>query len=61
MPQLVKGEGNLKCEVFRGALEAELIRRYDLCLPGAEPSTILLAVLNAVAEANRQVKEERPT
>lgn len=47
-------EHNKCCDIFRRTLEAELLRRYNLCATGAEPSTILLAVLNAVAEANKK-------
>ena len=42
----------LDSDTFITALERELKRRYDLCEDSAAtPSSILLAVLNAVAQA----------
>ena len=38
---------------FLDKLEAELKRRYAECQPYAAPDTILLAVLNAIAEARK--------
>lgn len=43
-----------KFDIFTRALESELHERYQVCEDhAATPSSILLAVLNAVAEARK--------
>jgi len=44
-------------DIFIEALEKSLKERYDVCLDyAATPSSILLAVLNAVADAKKAVQ-----
>lgn len=42
-----------RLDVFLARFEVELERRYKECPPTATPDSILLAVLNAVAEAKQ--------
>lgn len=50
----------MKVEVFAKRLEESLKRRYDCKdVDIATPSTILLAVLNAVAEARQGMESEQ--
>ena len=44
-----------RLDIFIDKFEAELHRRYNECPDTAAPSTILLAVLNAVEEAKQYV------
>jgi len=43
-------------DVFIEALEESLRKRYEVCSDVATPSSILLAVLNAVADARKAVQ-----
>lgn len=53
-PPVVQG---VKKPTFEEALERELFRRYVLCEDhAATPSSILLAVMNAVAAAREESK-----